>query len=455
MSREARKTAQIWASIEKMQKKEDELSLSDNSSDKTLKQQRKKKKHKQSPSDDDTPSTGPGKVAATNEPTSLGNNESTYHTSMLTLHKSSEFMRSSPFVPPRKKWVSRWETHHHQGPQGSHSEAEVARLGHDEEPLTIAPDNSSSVPTSTTSSATLVVGTDDAMGEVLTSTSPPASSTQHLVSPHHAPSSQLTHPPHLDHHATSAATTVPTIELPAPPLPQESQGILHPPSAVKGTIPNSRPTFQGILPHETEAEEGEYTANSPTNAAVAPQVVVDLGSTDLSPRGPIDSIVAAPSVASSRVQQEEHVPIEGSDGIVPKEISPSAPVVASPVMNALGSRRKRKSLWDVGDPRVEESGEFPRKLPSNPHRRGSEGGGSGGSRSASADGRRRSWSRSYPSTTSSNTSGTTFTNASSNHHNYPPPSARRHTPPPQQPPSFLKPRDPPARSMSSSWLPSR
>ncbi|RHY97031.1 hypothetical protein DYB37_008321 [Aphanomyces astaci] len=355
MSREARKTAQIWASIEKMQKKEDELSLSDNSSDKTLKQQRKKKKHKQSPSDDDTPSTGPGKVAATNEPTSLGNNESTYHTSMLTLHKSSEFMRSSPFVPPRKKWVSRWETHHHQGPQGSHSEAEVARLGHDEEPLTIAPDNSSSVPTSTTSSATLVVGTDDAMGEVLTSTSPPASSTQHLVSPHHAPSSQLTHPPHLDHHATSAATTVPTIELPAPPLPQESQGILHPPSAVKGTIPNSRPTSQGILPHETEAEEGEYTANSPTNSAVPPQVVVDLGSTDLSPRGPIDSIVAAPSVASSRVQQEEHVPIEGSDGIVPKEISPSAPVVASPVMNALGSRRKRKSLWDVGDPRSERS----------------------------------------------------------------------------------------------------
>ncbi|RHY17396.1 hypothetical protein DYB32_010528, partial [Aphanomyces invadans] len=205
MSREARKTAQIWASIEKMQKKEDELSLSDNSSDKTQKQQRKKKKHKRSPSDDDDNAlTGPVPTGACD----AGNQDDTCHTQTksLALHKSSDFIRSSPFVPPRKKWVNQWTTH--LGPKVRNQ---------DEEVCSSKPDIVPSVST--------------------------ASSTSHgvsaLVSPHHA--GQSIQAPRLDHLVASA--TVPTV---LPTSPRVHAGVTVATLAVAQAVPPLK---------EDEAEE--------------------------------------------------------------------------------------------------------------------------------------------------------------------------------------------------------
>ncbi|OQR86658.1 hypothetical protein ACHHYP_10312 [Achlya hypogyna] len=92
MSREERKTAQIWASIEKMQKKEEENNASsDNSSSaadsrSSKRKKTKKKDRKRDSLDDDA---------------------------TLTMHKSDcQSWRSGPFVPPKKKWCSRWAHNH-------------------------------------------------------------------------------------------------------------------------------------------------------------------------------------------------------------------------------------------------------------------------------------------------------------------------------------------------------
>ncbi|ETV92286.1 hypothetical protein H310_13347 [Aphanomyces invadans] len=431
MSREARKTAQIWASIEKMQKKEDELSLSDNSSDKTQKQQRKKKKHKRSPSDDDDNAlTGPVPTGACD----AGNQDDTCHTQTksLALHKSSDFIRSSPFVPPRKKWVNQWTTH--LGPKVRNQ---------DEEVCSSKPDIVPSVSTASSSSHHHTSGVPTSPRPRAHNDETPGSASHGvsaLVSPHHA--GQSIQAPRLDHLVASA--TVPTV---LPTSPRVHAGVTVATLAVAQAVPPLK---------EDEAEEGEYTASPPRPSPT------DTGTTiaALALKAPVPDSTRlhqppVPPLTPSPIRQQEgsvisaHTPDNGSSKEhAPSTTTPAPP--ASPVMNALGSRRKRKSLWDVGDPRVDDG-----RMPSSDTiRRPSDG---RGGRSASADGRRRSWSRPHQHHHGSH--GSNFSSSSHHHPNhnstaYPP---RRHTPPPQQAPSapsLAKPRDPP-RSMSSSWLPSR
>ncbi|KAG9398435.1 hypothetical protein AC1031_014620 [Aphanomyces cochlioides] len=255
MSREARKTAQIWASIEKMQRKEEESNLSDNSSDKAVKRKKKKLKKMDGEDDDD---------------------------GELTMHKSSEFMA---FVPPRKKWVSRWENNH---PKVDVLAQQVPQEN------------------GTTSASSLV-----------------------------SPIVEKKPAPQLETPLENAPSTQEEGLITTEPSPQEP-AIVAPVSEPSHSI--SQETTEEVPPAVQEPEPAPSSASDISEPVSAPAP----RQTESPPRMEAPSQPEAP----------------------PQEIR----------MNVLGSRRKRKSLWDVGDPRLDDTNNC-----SNPNRRDY--------RSASADNR--------------------------------------------------------------------
>ncbi|CAK4648192.1 hypothetical protein LEN26_004301 [Aphanomyces euteiches] len=299
MSREARKTAQIWASIEKMQKKEEESNLSDNSSDKAVKRKKKKLKKMDGEDDDD---------------------------GELTMHKSSEF---KAFVPPRKKWVSRWENNH------------------------------------------------------------------------------------------------PKVDVLAQQVPQENGTTSA--SSLVSPIVEKKPAPQLETPLEnapsTQEEEGLITTEpSPQEPAVVAPVSEPSHSVSQETTEEVPPVVQEPEPAPSSASDTS----EPVSAPAPRQTESPPRMEAPPQeeirMNVLGSRRKRKSLWDVGDPRLDDTNNS-----RNPHRRDY--------RSASADNRNHNSSnRAFHSSS--------FQHGGSGQYN----NSRRYQP-------FLKPREPPPppRSSSSSW----
>jgi hypothetical protein len=129
MSREERKTAQIWASIEKMQKKEStSITMDGNSHGGSALSIVAPSSSPNSSSSDvgavGVSSEGPSrkkskkskkKVREDKDCDNLSSNSisSSDASKVLIMHKSdSQAWRRGPFVPPKKKWVSRWEYNH-------------------------------------------------------------------------------------------------------------------------------------------------------------------------------------------------------------------------------------------------------------------------------------------------------------------------------------------------------
>ncbi|OQS05618.1 hypothetical protein THRCLA_20568 [Thraustotheca clavata] len=348
MSREERKTAQIWASIEKMQRKEEDNQGSSDASgsDRQSKRKRIKKKSKR---DDEA----------------------------LTMHKSDcQSWRS--FVPPKKKWVSMWEHNHprvaivdtvsdvKEADLTSPKEVDKARvpqiLTTMETEQTSAVSN---VPTGTASvpdpmpivqeekkSLKVVVSEDEPMdGEVVENTtvnSPPVVQTE---SP-----AKATEP-------TTTTTTPATSDVKSPREEKvKPTGTISPHSA---TSPKEQE--QTIKETPPVAEETKQPARqSPTaKAASKPTIKQTEGSHVLSPQVSPSPTKSSPARSTSPAEMQ---PTESTSSNRSKT-SPRAesskksspdrqksdstkeePFVGE--MNALGSRRKRKSLWDVGDPRL-------------------------------------------------------------------------------------------------------
>ncbi|EQC40277.1 hypothetical protein SDRG_02181 [Saprolegnia diclina VS20] len=293
MSREERKTAQIWASIEKMQKKEeDNMNHSDNSSsDRQAKRKKGRKKDRKRDSLDDDASTA------------------------LTMHKSDcQSWRTNPFVPPTKKWRSRWEHNH---PRPSPTIDTMASPTKQEPADVVAPPQ---IDTTMDSEPT-----------------PPA--------PCVAPAKAST---------PSMPTTVQHLsQEPDPEDDEEEEGLVKEddiePAPVQAT---PEPTNVPIVERSVEDDKAIDECKVDTLAAEAPPSVVAVPTAAVAPPSlHVDEPEPAPlPVASPSVSKSSRSP-SVDDSVRSPSTSAERPRLLSE-MNAIGSRRKRKSLWDVGDPRL-------------------------------------------------------------------------------------------------------
>ncbi|KDO25527.1 hypothetical protein SPRG_20648 [Saprolegnia parasitica CBS 223.65] len=286
MSREERKTAQIWASIEKMQKKEeDSMNHSDNSSsDRQAKRKKGRKKDRKRDSLDDD--------------------------AALTMHKSDcQSWRTNPFVPPTKKWRSRWEHNH---PRPTPTIDTMASPKQDAE--TMAPPQ-----------------IDTAMDSKPTPSVP-------CVAP--AEASTPLPLPSIGHHRSQE------------PDPEDDEEGLVKEDDIEPAPVQAAPERSVMM-----ITANVHVVEQPVDDKAVDEPMVDTASTEGLPSvvPPTSLHVDEPEpttlpVASPSVSKSSRSP-SVDDSVRSPSTSAERPRAPSE-MNAIGSRRKRKSLWDVGDPRL-------------------------------------------------------------------------------------------------------